>query len=70
MSIASMPEHQPYLNYPQAAQYLGLSVRQVERAVRSRRLSHYKLGGHQVQFTIGQLDDYRASCYRPALESP
>ncbi len=57
-----------YLNYQQAACYLGLSVRQVQRAARAGKIAHFKFGGHQVQFMADHLDDYARSCFSPARE--
>lgn len=54
-----------WLNYPEAAEYLGLSVRQLKRVVASRRVRHYKLGGHHVSFDVSDLDAYLASCLVP-----
>lgn len=50
------------LTYGEAAEYLDLSVRKLQRAVAGGQLDHYKPGGRDVRFSRDQLDDYLASC--------
>lgn len=46
----------PLLNYEQAAEYLGLTTRQVRRLWEQRKLAAVKLG-RQVRFRVCDLDD-------------
>lgn len=48
------------LTYAEAAQYIHLSVRQLERAVARKALAHYRLNGRTIRFTKSQLDTYLA----------
>lgn len=50
--------------YADAAVYLVMSVRQVERAVASGRLRCIKQG-NRVRFTKALLDEYIAACTTP-----
>ncbi len=51
-----------WFTYEGAAAYLGLSVRQVERAKASGKLGATKLGGLHVRFSQAQLDAYIEAC--------
>lgn len=48
------------LTYAEAALYIDLSVRQLERAVARKALAHYRLNGRNIRFTTSQLDTYLA----------
>ena len=50
-----------WLNYSEAADFLGVSTRQVHRWVEQRRIPHTKMG-LRVQFTTAQLDEFLAAC--------
>ncbi|MGV8881132.1 MAG: helix-turn-helix domain-containing protein [Rhodoglobus sp.] len=52
----------PRFNYESAAEFLGMSVRQVKRARESGALGCIKLGGLHVRFSEQQLNDYIAAC--------
>lgn len=54
--------NKPTFDYPDAADYLGLSVRQVKRASEAGKIGRYKLGGLRVRFSQAQLDAYLKSC--------
>lgn len=58
----------PQFSYKTAAEYLGISVRQLQRAVSAHRVRHYKLGGvtGPVSFSQDQLDGYLSDCEVPA----
>lgn len=56
------PYHRPIYDYATAAEYLGLSLRQVKRAAESGKLGRTKLGGLHVRFTQAQLDTYVEAC--------
>lgn len=49
------------LTYAEAAEYLGLGIRQLERAVQKRKIEHYRPNGHNVRFTREQLDAFLES---------
>ncbi|GAA1662424.1 helix-turn-helix domain-containing protein [Microbacterium lacus] len=58
-----MPTNEPspeLLTYTEAAQYIHLSVRQLERAVARKALAHYRVNGRNIRFTKSQLDAYLA----------
>ena len=46
-----------YLAVPEAADYLGTSVRFIRRLVAERRIAFHKAGSH-VRFSVGDLDAY------------
>lgn len=48
------------LRYPQAADYLHVSERQLRRLVANRRIGFVKLGNY-TEFTVDQLDAYIAA---------
>lgn len=52
----------PRFDYESAAEFLGMSVRQVKRARESGALGCIKLGGLRVRFSEQQLNDYIAAC--------
>jgi excisionase family DNA binding protein len=54
------------LTYAEAAQYIDLSVRQLERAVARKKLTHYRLNGRNIRFTTSQLDAYLADALVPS----
>ncbi|MFJ8893560.1 excisionase family DNA-binding protein [Leifsonia sp. NPDC102414] len=60
MSINITPRK--WFTYEEAAAYLGMSVRQVERAKSSGKLGATKLGGLHVRFSQAQLDAYVEAC--------
>jgi excisionase family DNA binding protein len=59
------PNHTPprrWYDYENAADYLGLSVRQVRRATAAGAIGFTRLGGLRVYFSQAQLDQYVADC--------
>ncbi len=58
-----------WLNYEQAAEYLGCTSRQIRRFVASGEIAHVKIGLH-VRFSQEHLDDYlAANTYTPRRAS-
>lgn len=54
-----------WLNYEQAAEYIGCTSRQIRRFVASGEIAHVKIGLH-VRFSQEHLDDYiAAATYTP-----
>lgn len=49
--------HNRWLRYPEAAEYLGVSERQLRRWTAARRVPHTRLG-LAVQFSPQQLDEF------------
>jgi excisionase family DNA binding protein len=54
------------LTYAEAADYLDLTVRQLQRAVARKTLTHYRLNGRNIRFTTSQLDAYLADALVPS----
>ena len=63
--LSSKAPAPPRLRYDEAAKYVGVSRRQLERAVSARRVEHVKIG-NSVSFTVEALDDFIARSTRPA----
>ncbi|MDH6237897.1 helix-turn-helix domain-containing protein [Cryobacterium sp. CG_9.6] len=61
MSVQN-PRARRWLDTAEAAQYLGLSERQVVRARQSGRLGYTRLGGLHARYTQEQLDTYIEAC--------
>jgi excisionase family DNA binding protein len=55
------PSSPDLLTYSEAAEYIHLSVRQLERAVAGELLAFYRINGRNIRFTIAQLDAYLAA---------
>lgn len=55
------PAARTWLQYPDAAVYLGISTRALKRLVSDRKISHTKLG-KSVLFSAEQLDAYVEAC--------
>lgn len=51
---------------PDAAEFLGISQRQLWRLASAGDLRHFKIG-KRVQFVLGDLRAYVAACERPAV---
>jgi excisionase family DNA binding protein len=52
---------------PEAAEFLGISTRQLWRIAAAGELRHFKIG-KRVQFVLGDLRAYVAKCERPAVK--
>jgi excisionase family DNA binding protein len=60
------PERRSPLGVPDAADYLGTSVRHVRRLIAERRVASYRLGG-RVLLSPDDLDELLARSRRDAL---
>jgi len=69
MSVPSAHKTGPYelLTYSEAAAYLHLSVRQLERAVANGKLSCYRINGRNIRFMHEQLDSFLEEAYVPRM---
>lgn len=59
------------LSRPEAAEYLGVSLITLDRALRQRKIRHFKIG-RRVMVSIEQLNEFLALCERkpePASEN-
>jgi excisionase family DNA binding protein len=59
----SVQQQDPLLSIPEAADYLGVGVRWMRRAVAERSVEHVKVGG-LVRFRQSVLDTYLAAGVR------
>jgi excisionase family DNA binding protein len=64
-SMTSTPARRPPLGIPEAAEYLGTSVRHLRRLIAERRVVSYRLGG-RVLLSPDDLDQLLTSGRREA----
>jgi excisionase family DNA binding protein len=59
--MTEVPEIRRWFSYAEASDWLGMSERQLRRAVAARKIAHTRLGGARVYFSQQHLDDYVGS---------
>lgn len=59
---AQHPTSRRWFNTEEAAEYLGMTVRQVVRARQTCKLGYTRLGGNLARHTQAQLDAYVEAC--------